>query len=215
MLALLLVAACLVAIAQEKQDAKPATTQKKSMASGKEKPMAMPMMKQTAEMAKIQKLFAGTWKISATIEPMPEVGMMQQATSKGTQTSKMGPGGNSMIDEMKSTGATGTITGHGVVWYDPTVEGYQAVWCDNQTPMGCGMNGVGKFVGDDLIFEGDIKMPPEMGGNMHMKETYSDIKPDSFTFSIEGGPNAIQMKHMMTIKYVRAMGTASTTAKTK
>jgi hypothetical protein len=190
-----------VAAAQEKKPTKPA-----AKADAKAKPMAMsmPMMKQSPEMAKLQKLFAGAWTLDATVEPMPEMGMKQQAKSKGTQTSKMGPGGNSMIDEMHAAGPTGKIDGHGVVWYDPMSGGYQAVWCDNQTPAGCGMNGVGKFAGNDLVFEGDIKMPPEMGGNMHMKETYSDITPSSFTFAIEGGPDAGHMKHMMTIKYRRA-----------
>ena len=63
--------------------------------------------------AKLEKMFAGSWTVDAVIEPMPEVGMMQRATSKGTQTTRRGPGGNSLIDEMKSTGATGTINGHG------------------------------------------------------------------------------------------------------
>lgn len=203
-LGLILIAAAALATAQtkDKQPAKAAAP-----------PMAMPMMKQSPEMAKLQKLFAGSWTLDATVEPMPEMGMNQQAKSKGTQTSKMGPGGNAMIDEMHASGTTGKIDGHGVVWYDPMSGGYQAVWCDNQTPTGCGMNGVGKFDGDNLVFEGDIKMPPEMGGNMHMKETYSDITPNSFTFSIEGGPDAAHMKHMMTIKYTRAKGGATAATK--
>ncbi len=205
-LGLILIATLAVAAAQtqgkEKKAGKPAA-----------KPAAMPMMKQSPEMAKLQKLFAGTWKIEATVEPMPEMGMNEAATSKGTITIKPGPGGNSLIDDMKATGATGSITGHGVTWYDPVAGGYQAVWCDNTTPMGCGMNGVGKFEGDTLTFEGDVDMGPQAGGKMHMKETYSDVKPDSFTFNIESGPDAQHMKHMMTIKYTRIKGGAAATTK--
>jgi hypothetical protein len=204
MLVFLLVAASVFAVAQEKKSVKPAA---------KEKPMAMPMMKQSAEMAKLQKLFAGNWTLAATVEPMPEVGMNEKATSKGTQSSKMGPGGNSMIDEMHASGTTGKIDGHGVVWYDPMSGGYQAVWCDNQTPAGCGMNGTGKFQGNDLVFEGDIDMGPQMGGKMHMKESYTNITANSFTFSIDSGPSAKQMKHVMTIQYTRAKGAAAATTK--
>lgn len=206
-LGLILIATLAVAAAQEKKPAKATGKKMEAMPAG------MPMMKQSPEMAKLQKLFAGAWTLDATVEPMPEMGMKEQAKSKGTQTSKMGPGGNAMIDEMHASGPTGKIDGHGVVWYDPMSGGYQAVWCDNQTPTGCGMNGVGKFDGDNLVFEGDIKMPPEMGGNMHMKESYTDITANSFTFSIEGGPDAQHMKHMMTIKYTRAKGAAAATPK--
>lgn len=225
MLCLLLLAALSVAAAQEKKPA-PATSSKKpapmqmDMKCGEGKmgaKPAMPMMaKQSPEMAKIEKLFAGNWTLVATMEPMPEAGMSQPAVSKGTQTSKRGPGGNALIDDMKSTGPTGAMVGHGVLWYDVSVGGYQATWCDNMSSMGCGPNGVGKFVGDDLIFEGDVAMPPEMGGGkMHMKETYSDIKPGSFTFSIDGGPDAEHMKHMMTIKYTRAGSAKPAAAATK
>jgi uncharacterized protein DUF1579 len=216
MLCLLLVAALSLAAAQEKAK-KPAPAKPKKAAAPMQMDMkcgagmmagkpAMPMMaKQSAEMAKIEKLFAGNWTLVATMEPMPEAGMNQPAVSKGTQTSKRGPGGNALIDDMKSTGPTGTMVGHGVLWYDASAGGYAATWCDNMTSMGCGPNGVGNFVGDDLIFEGDVPVPAEMGGGkMHMKETYSDIKPGSFTFAIEGGPDADHMKRMITIKYKRA-----------
>ena len=199
-LGLILIATLAVAAAQtkDKKSAKPAGNP------------PMPMMKQSAEMAKLQKLFAGTWTLEATMEPMPEMGMTQPAKSHGTQTSKMGPGGNSMIDDMKSTGPSGTIVGHGVMWWDPQAGAYQAVWCDNQTPGGCMMNGNGKWDGDNLVTEFDSPMPPEMGGGkMHMKESWTDIKPGSFTFSMDGGPDADHMKHMMTIKYTRAKAAAA------
>ena len=223
MLCLLLLAALSVAAAQEKKPA-PAKPKKApmqmDMVCGQGKPAMSMMAKQSPEMAKIEKLLAGNWTLVATMEPMPEAGMNQRVVSKGTQTSKRGPGGNALIDDMKSSGPTGTMVGHGVLWYNAGVGGYQATWCDNMSSMGCGPNGVGKFVGDDLIFEGDVPLPPEMGGGMmHMKETYSDIKPGSFTFAIDGGPDADHMKHMMTIKYTRtasakpAAAAATTTKK--
>jgi hypothetical protein len=180
------------------------------------KPAPSMMAKQSPEMAKIEKLFAGNWTLVATMAPMPEAGMNQPAVSKGTQVSKRGPAGNALIDDMRSSGPTGAMVGHGVLWYNPGVGGYQATWCDNMSSMGCGPNGVGKFVGDDLIFEGDVPLPAEMGGGMmHMKESYTDIKPGSFTFAIDGGPDAEHMKHMMTIKYTRVASAKPATATTK
>jgi hypothetical protein len=192
-LLVMMFAALAVAGAQEKKAATNA------------KPAGMPKAKQSAEMAKAEKMFAGNWVLDEKFEAMPEMGMPQAATGKGMETTKRGPGGNSLISDMKSTSSQGPFTGHGVMWYDPMAGGYQATWCDSDSPMGCMLNGTGKWQGNDLVFEFDAPMPPEMGGGkMHMRESYTDIKSDSFTFSIATGPNASQMKPMMTIKYKRA-----------
>ena len=51
-----------------------------------------------------------------------------------------------------------------------------------------------------------------MGQKMAMKESWTDITPNSFTFTMEGGPPGGEMKRMMTIKYTRT-GAAKTEAK--
>jgi len=43
-----------------------------------------------------------------------------------------------------------------------------------------------------------------MGQKMALKQTWTDITPNSFTFVMDGGPPGGEMKRMMTIKYTRA-----------
>ncbi len=63
----------------------------------------MPMMpKPSPEMQKLIKMFAGTWTKEGRIEPnefLPKGG-----TGTGIETSKAGPGGNSLISDYRSKG---------------------------------------------------------------------------------------------------------------
>ena len=62
----------------------------------------------------------------------------------------------------------------------------------------------GKWVGNDLVFEGDVALPKEMGGGvMHNVEKFADIKPGAFTLTFDGGPKGKPSAHMMTLKYTR------------
>ncbi|MDP9268321.1 MAG: DUF1579 domain-containing protein [Acidobacteriota bacterium] len=202
MLALLLIAAVVVAGAQEKKDA----NHMKDMKAPKKADMNAP---QSAEMKKLEKMLAGTWSLDETFESMMG---MPGGKGKGTEVSKRGPGGNSLHSDLKSTGPMGSFTGHGLMWYDAKAGGYRSIWCDTMTPQGCDDSGIGKWQGNDLVFEGDSDMPPNMGGGkMHMVQKFSDITPNSFTFSMDGTMNGQNM-HMMTIKYKRAGGGMSATA---
>jgi len=80
------------------------------------------------------------------------------------------------------------------------------------TPGGCEPSkGVAKWEGNNLVGADETEM---MGQKITMKETWSDITPTSFTFTMEGGPPGGEMKRMMTIKYTRAgTGTAKAEAK--
>ena len=212
MLALLLIAAVAVAGAQEKKttkdmkgskDMKPA----KDMKSAKYPDMNAP---QSEQMKKLEKTLAGTWSLDEKFEPM--MGMPGGA-GKGTETVKRGPGGNSLHSDLKSTGAMGPFTGHGLMWYDAKAGGYRSIWCDTMTPTGCDDSTIGKWQGNDLVFEGDSEMPPEMGGGkMHMVQKFTAITPNSFTFSMDGTMNGQNM-HMMTIKYKKAGGMAAAATK--
>jgi hypothetical protein len=202
MLVLLLIAAVTAVSAQEKKttkEMKPA----KDMKSDKHPEMNAP---QSEQMKKLEKALAGTWALDETFEPMMG---MPGGKGKGTEVTKRGPGGNSLVSDLKSTGAMGPFSGHGLTWYDAKAGGYRSIWCDTMTPTGCDDSGVGKWQGNDLVFEGDSVMPPEMGGGkMHMVQKFSDITPNSFTFSIDGSMNGQNM-HMMTIKYKRGGGMAA------
>jgi len=206
MLALLLIAAVAVAGAQDKKatkDMKPA----KDMKAAK-KPLMDMNAPQSEQMKKLEKMLVGAWNLDETFESMMG---MPGGKGKGTEVAKRGPGGNSLHSDLKSTGPMGSFTGHGLMWYDAKAGGYRSIWCDTMTPTGCDDSTIGKWQGDDLVFEGDSDMPPEMGGGkMHMVQKFTNITPNSFTFSMDGAMNGQNM-HMMTIKYKRAGAGATAT----
>ena len=206
MLVLLLIAAVVAAGAQEKKtakDMKPA----KGMKADKHPSMNAP---QSEQMQKLEKILAGTWSLDEQFEPMEG---MPGGKGKGTEVVKRGPGGNSLVSDLKSTSAMGSFTGHGLMWYDAKAGGYRSIWCDTMTAKGCEDSGIGKWQGDKLVFEFDSEMPPEMGGgSIHMVETFSDVTPKSFTFAMDGTMNGHNM-HMMTIKYKKVGGMSATATK--
>jgi hypothetical protein len=76
--------------------------------------------------------------------------------------------------------------------------------------MGCESAGSAKWEGDNLVITAESEAT---GKKMYMHETFTDIKPNSFTFNMESGPSPDQLKHAMTIKYVRAGGAAAAAKK--
>jgi hypothetical protein len=214
------IAMCLVlglAIAAAAQDkpkssgaAKPAEkakpTEKKT--GGEAGQAGMPMAKPSPEMQKLSKMVVGTWSTTEKQEPSPWA--PKGATGKGTAVFKNGPGGLSVVQHYKSSGGMGSFAGHGVMWWDAKAGGYKGVWCDSMTPTGCEPSkGVAKWEGNNLVGTDEAEMA---GQKIAMKETWTDIAPDSFTFVMDGGPPGGEMKRMMTIKYTRA-GAAKAEAK--
>jgi hypothetical protein len=191
-----LIAVAAFGLAQDK--AKPAAKSQQQQQAAPN-PMNVP---QVPEMARLEKTFAGSWSLDEKFEAMPGMpGMDQGGTGKGRETIKRGPNGNSLVADLTSTSTMGPFTGHGLMWWDG--KAYRSIWCDSGTPW-CDESMKGKWVGNDLVFEGDSPLPKEMGGGvMHMVQKFSDIKPGSFTFTIDGGPKGKPMAHMMTIKYAR------------
>jgi hypothetical protein len=177
--------------------------QDKGTPAAKQQPAASPMsIPQVSEMARLEKAFAGRWSLDEKFEPMPGMpGMEKGGTGKGRETIKRGPNGNSLVADLTSTSTMGPFTGHGLMWWDG--KAYHSIWCDSGTPW-CDDSMKGSWVGNDLVFEGDSPLPAEMGGGvMHMVQKFSDIKPNSFTFTIDGGMQGTPSAHMMTIKYTR------------
>jgi len=206
MLALLLAAAVAVAGAQEKKTTKDMKGSK-DMKAGKMPDMNAP---QSAEMKKLEKMLAGSWMLDETFEAMMG---MPGGKGKGTETVKRGPGGNSLVGDVKASSAMGPFAGHALMWYDAKAGGYRSIWCDTMSPNGCDDSGVGKWQGNDLVFESDSDIPAQMGGGkMHMVQKFSDVTANSFTFSMDGTMNGKNV-HMMTIKYKRAGGMAPVATK--
>jgi len=204
----LMLGLCVVAAAQDKPKASGKDTGKPTEKKA-EGLMSMSMSKPSPEMQKLSKTFVGTWSSSEKHEPSPWA--PKGATGKGTAVFKSGPGGLSLVQDYKSSSTMmGAFAGHGVMWWDAKAGGFKGVWCDSMTPAGCEVSkGVAKWDGNNMVGSDESEM---MGQKFAMKETWSDITPTSFTFTVDGGPPGGEMKRMMTIKYTRA-GAAKTEAK--
>jgi Protein of unknown function (DUF1579) len=187
----------IVAAAQDKPKSSTSKSADKKSEGGQ---MAMPMTKPSPEMQKLSKMMVGTWSTTEKMEPAPWA--PKGSTGKGIAVFKNGPGGLSLVQDYKSSGSMGSFTGHGVMWWDPKAGGFKSIWCDSGTPSGCGVStGLAKFEGDNLVGTDEEDM---MGQKVAMKNTWTDVTPNSFTFSTDGGPPGGEMKHVMTIKYARA-----------
>jgi hypothetical protein len=198
------------ACAQESQTAPqaaaPATAaQGKTATKHKAKPEsaapANPMAKSAAEMQKL-KLLAGHWTTATKFEPaewMPKGG-----TALGTADLHFATGKLTLLENFKSEmPGMGPFSGHGVLWWDAKGEQYKAFWCDSME--GCVETfEAGKWEGDKLVFTCETE---HQGNKVATRETFSDIKPDSFTWTEETATGGGPMKLSMTIQYTRAAAT--------
>ncbi len=196
---LLVTVACLGLSAQEKK-----TEKKGAQAEAAAPPAAKP----SPEMARLLKMFAGTWNTSEKFEPGPM--MPKGGSSHGTATFKAGPGGNSMIEEYSSPhGAMGPFHGLGVTWWDAKAGAFKGTWCDSMTKT-CMVGGM-KWQGEKIV---SIPQTMDMGDQqMVMTGEYRDIKPNSITYTMGMGPTAEQAKTTMTIVYSKPAKGATPAAK--
>jgi arabinogalactan endo-1,4-beta-galactosidase len=165
--------------------------------------MAMQMPTPAPEMTKLIKQLSGSWTVTEKHYPNPM--MPNGGTGKGTAVLTPGPGNLSLVEKYHSVGAMGSFSGMGVFWWDPKIQAYRGLWCDNLTPTGCDTSGTTKWDGDNLVGT----MEADMGGQkMVSRFTYSDWKPSSFTMTMEMGndPNALQKA--MVVTYTKADATA-------
>lgn len=170
----------------------------------------MPSAKQSDQMKKMVETFAGMWKTTATVEKS-EFFSPVAGTAVGRSDFRSGPAGNSLIERARSHGVMGAFAGMGVFWWDTQASVYRGLWCDNLAPDGCDALGTGHWDGNTLTFTSDMDMGQT---KMHMKETYSDITTDSFTFTMESAVGDAPMAKMMIIKYERETPKSAATAPT-
>lgn len=160
---------------------------------------AMSMMaKPGPEIEKVNKFLDGKW--TATVKFEPSDFMPQGGSGSGVEKIYPGPGGLSLItDYQAKPDPTGAFQGHGVMTWDPKEQAYKSYWFDNMTPGS--FVETGKWEGDNLVFTGDMEM---MGKKMNVREVYTDIKPNSFTWCEESSTNGGPTKRVMTITYKKA-----------
>ncbi len=209
MVLLVLLAAGLVQAQQEKSGAKAAAKPKTSSAKPAEKKAepAAEMPKPAPEMEKLSKLMVGNW---TTEEKFEANDFMPAGTGKGSETTRLGPGGLSLVSDYHSKNVMGEVHGHGMIWWDPKEEVFHSLWCDNVAPSGCELSGPGKWEGDNLVFHDETEM---LGRKIVMKVTLTDLKPDSHTFTVDLVGENGEMQRGMTFKYTRKPAAAKPTAK--
>ena len=158
----------------------------------------VPSAKQSEEMKKMTDTFAGQWKTTATIEKSDFFPLAGTAT--GRSDFRSGPAGNSLVERARSHGAMGLFAGLGLLWWDAKAAAYHGMWCDSLAPDGCDPMGAGQWSGNSLVFTSEA----DMGQNkLQLRETYSNITTDSFTFTMEAGMDGAPLAKVMTIQYDR------------
>jgi uncharacterized protein DUF1579 len=189
---------CMALIAQDAMaPAKPKAAKPAGLAQ------AMPMPKPAPEMTKLIKTLSGNWNVMEKHEKNPM--MPNGGEGKGTAKIWSGPGGLSLMETYQSSGAMGSFKGMGTWWWDPKAQVFHGLWCDNMTPNGCDTSGSTKWESDNLVGTMQADMG---GGQMMMRFTYSDMRPDSFVMTMEMGPDASKMQKSATFTYTRAAAPA-------
>ncbi len=166
---------------------------------------SMPSAKQSEEMKKLTDTFAGMWKTTATIEKNAMFPL--SGTSEGRSDIRSGPAGNSLIERSRSHGVMGVFAGLGVFWWDSKLAAYKGLWCDSLAPDGCDDLGAGKWEGNNLVFTAKIVMN---GNTMMMRNSYTNITTDSYTYTMEAAMGDAPMAKMMAIQYERVQPKTTT-----
>jgi hypothetical protein len=151
------------------------------------------------EIERLVKAFSGTWSIAIKIEPnetMPKGGRGQ-----GEETWRPGPGGLSLIEDYRSTGDEGELSGLGVAWWDKDARRYQVMWCDSTNRVGCiVMKHGAKWEGNQVVA---MDVSESAGKKLTFKEVFSDIKENSFTQALYQGESGGDLKQRLTILATR------------
>jgi len=104
-------------------DEKPASKKKDAAAS-------MPMPVPAPEMKEMSNL-VGVWATVEKFEPSPF--MPSRGTGAGVSTTRLGPGGFTVLFDQGSKSPMGP-TGHGVLNWDPNDKVYRMMWADSMSP---------------------------------------------------------------------------------
>jgi hypothetical protein len=127
--------------------------------------------------------FSGHWDIDFTIKP--NAALPKGGKGRGTELWKAGPGGLSLIEEYHSSGDDGDSSGHGIFWFDQSLQRFQVLWCANDVPTGCMLLSEGAvWNNDQLVLQ--HRWTSE-GRQRMLREVFSDITPSSFTQTVYAG----------------------------
>jgi hypothetical protein len=170
------------------------SAQEHKPAAGK-KPSTLNIPQPAPEMKRLAKALIGTWNVAEKIMPNPM--MPKGGTGKGMDTVRIGPGSTSILSDYKGN-SMGNFVGHGIMSWSPEKKVYESVWVDSMMPGGI-LTATGNWEGEDLVFTGKDTVE---GKQTESRQTYSNIKPDSFTFTLEVGPEG-KLEKFMVLEYKR------------
>jgi hypothetical protein len=119
------------------------------------------------------------------------------STGDGEAVWRPGPGGMSLVENEFIRSTAGDFIGLSVTWWDETVKGYRALWCDNKIKSGClVMSKPAHWEGDEFVLRDEF----ESGGKKLMfKEIESQITPTTYTLTTYLGESESQLKPTSTI----------------
>jgi len=167
-----------LAMIQQSPETKPAQAQE-----AKAKPGA-------SEMKRLG-FYVGNWTYTETY---PKSAMAPQgATNTGVYTSKLGPGGNSLLNTFHSKGPAGDFEGMLVLTWDMTESKYKAYIFGDSFPGA--IVETGAFEGDKLVFRGEL---PTGGTKLQIRnvtwlEQSGKLISEEY-MSRNGGPETLLVK---------------------
>jgi Protein of unknown function (DUF1579) len=159
-------------------------------------PATPPMAKPSEEQERLVKTFVGSWIVNAKIEPNE---FMAGGIATGSAEFYPGPGKFYLGQQYHTTGALGDFVGNMIMWWDEKEKGFRVLWCD--VLSGCALSsGLTRWQGDGLKGSQTIE---RMGKQWELRQSFTNIKPDAFTYEEEMGPTGGELKHVMTVQYKR------------
>jgi hypothetical protein len=145
-------------------------------------------------MAQLRAL-VGTW---TTEEVYEATSMGPGGTGSGVNTTRLGPGGFSILMDQRSKGTMGAFSGHGVYAWDAAARMYRASWVDSMT---AGLQfWTGRKEGDTLVFTGEVTLMD--GKKIATRDVWSDFTPTSHTITSYYNDGSGEKKSM-TIQFTR------------
>jgi hypothetical protein len=165
-------------------------------AAWQEKPMEKPAEKAAApkpgaaEMQRL-KFYLGEWNYTEDYS--------KGGRNSGVYTSKLGPGGNSLVNSFHSKGPVGDFEGLLVITWDLQENTYKQYLFVNDLP-GCVVE-TGKFEGDVLVFRGELLVQGIRVGIRSATRSVSPERIESEAYSsIAGAPETLVVKVTATKK---------------
>jgi len=167
-----------------------------ALAARQEKASEKPAPAQAAKPGKAEmdrlKFYLGEWEYT---ENYPKGG-----TNTGIYTSKLGPGGNSLINTFHSQGPMGDFEGLLILTWDPKESAYKAYAFGNEFPGA--LVETGTFEGDALVYRSELRLGGQTWKLRNVTHVISAEKLESDEYSAKGdGPETLLVHVSATRKH--------------